>query len=106
MRPIKLDAFKNLFSFQFWTDLSSISLYLCPSIDRKNNVHYLIKWRDLPYDQATWEAEDMDVPEFDVFKAQYWNHRLYGTYATNTHAHSPECTYTPAHKMVFLNVVC
>ncbi|XP_041665030.1 chromodomain-helicase-DNA-binding protein 4a isoform X2 [Cheilinus undulatus] len=45
------------------------------SIDRKNNVHYLIKWRELAYDQATWEADDMDVPEFDVFKVQYWNHR-------------------------------
>ncbi|CAJ1082732.1 chromodomain-helicase-DNA-binding protein 4a isoform X1 [Xyrichtys novacula] len=45
------------------------------SVDRKNNVHYLIKWRELAYDQATWEAEDMDVPEFDVFKVQYWNHR-------------------------------
>uniref|UniRef100_A0A6Q2XGW0 DNA helicase n=1 Tax=Esox lucius TaxID=8010 RepID=A0A6Q2XGW0_ESOLU len=45
------------------------------SQDKKNNVHYLIKWKDLPYDQATWEAEDMDIPEFDVFKLQYWNHR-------------------------------
>ncbi|XP_071357221.1 chromodomain-helicase-DNA-binding protein 4a isoform X4 [Trachinotus anak] len=45
------------------------------SVDRKNNVHYLIKWRELPYDQATWEAEDMDVPEFDTYKIQYWNHR-------------------------------
>ncbi|XP_028281494.1 chromodomain-helicase-DNA-binding protein 4a isoform X3 [Parambassis ranga] len=45
------------------------------SVDRKNNVHYLIKWRELPYDQATWEAEDMDVPEFDPYKLQYWNHR-------------------------------
>ncbi|KAM9385141.1 chromodomain-helicase-DNA-binding protein 4a isoform 2-T2 [Pholidichthys leucotaenia] len=45
------------------------------SVDRKNNVHYLIKWRELPYDQATWEAEDMDVPDFDTYKAQYWNHR-------------------------------
>ncbi|XP_029023538.1 chromodomain-helicase-DNA-binding protein 4a isoform X2 [Betta splendens] len=45
------------------------------SVDRKNNVHYLIKWRDLPYDQATWESEDMDVPEFDTYKLQYWNHR-------------------------------
>ncbi|KAJ3608915.1 hypothetical protein NHX12_023443 [Muraenolepis orangiensis] len=26
------------------------------SVDRKNNVHYLIKWRELPYDQATWEC--------------------------------------------------
>ncbi|KAM3595934.1 uncharacterized protein V6R79_005586 [Siganus canaliculatus] len=45
------------------------------SVDRKNNVHYLIKWRELAYDQATWEAEDMDVPEFDIYKVQYWNHR-------------------------------
>nr|XP_057903219.1 chromodomain-helicase-DNA-binding protein 4a isoform X3 [Doryrhamphus excisus] len=45
------------------------------SVDRKNNVHYLIKWRELPYDQATWEADDMDVPEFDTYKLQYWNHR-------------------------------
>ncbi|XP_054911053.1 chromodomain-helicase-DNA-binding protein 4a [Poeciliopsis prolifica] len=45
------------------------------SVDRKNNVHYLIKWRELPYDQATWESEDMDVPEFDTYKVQYWNHR-------------------------------
>uniref|UniRef100_A0AAY4DS71 DNA helicase n=1 Tax=Denticeps clupeoides TaxID=299321 RepID=A0AAY4DS71_9TELE len=45
------------------------------SIDKKSNVHYLIKWRDLPYDQATWEAEDMDVPEYDTYKLQYWNHR-------------------------------
>ncbi|XP_041868076.1 chromodomain-helicase-DNA-binding protein 4a [Melanotaenia boesemani] len=45
------------------------------SVDRKNNVHYLIKWRELPYDQSTWEAEDMDLPEFDLYKLQYWNHR-------------------------------
>ncbi|KAM7383286.1 hypothetical protein PAMP_002953 [Pampus punctatissimus] len=45
------------------------------SVDKKNNVHYLIKWRDLPYDQSTWESEDMDVPEFDTYKQTYWNHR-------------------------------
>ncbi|XP_060948241.1 chromodomain-helicase-DNA-binding protein 4-like isoform X1 [Limanda limanda] len=45
------------------------------SLDRKNNVHYLIKWRELSYDQATWEADDMDVPEFDHYKVQYWHHR-------------------------------
>lgn len=44
-------------------------------MDRKSNVHYLIKWRELPYDQATWESEDMDIPEFDLYKQQYWNHR-------------------------------
>uniref|UniRef100_A0A3B3DHL2 Chromodomain helicase DNA binding protein 4 n=1 Tax=Oryzias melastigma TaxID=30732 RepID=A0A3B3DHL2_ORYME len=45
------------------------------SVDKKNNVHYLIKWRDLPYDQSTWESEDMDIPEFDPYKQTYWNHR-------------------------------
>ncbi|XP_056597231.1 chromodomain-helicase-DNA-binding protein 4a isoform X1 [Triplophysa dalaica] len=45
------------------------------SVDKKNNCHYLIKWRDLTYDQSTWEAEDMDVPDFDTYKLQYWNHR-------------------------------
>ncbi|XP_021322614.1 chromodomain-helicase-DNA-binding protein 4 isoform X2 [Danio rerio] len=45
------------------------------SVDKKNNVHYLIKWRDLPYDQSTWESEDMDVPDFETYKQHYWNHR-------------------------------
>ncbi|XP_034016012.1 chromodomain-helicase-DNA-binding protein 4-like isoform X2 [Thalassophryne amazonica] len=45
------------------------------SVDRKGDVHYLIKWRELPYDQVTWESEDMDIPDFDTYKVQYWNHR-------------------------------
>ncbi|XP_046885492.1 LOW QUALITY PROTEIN: chromodomain-helicase-DNA-binding protein 4 [Hypomesus transpacificus] len=45
------------------------------SVDKKGNVHYLIKWRDLAYDQASWENEEMDIPEFDVYKQTYWNHR-------------------------------
>ncbi|KAM6967695.1 chromodomain-helicase-DNA-binding protein 4 isoform 2-T3 [Aplochiton taeniatus] len=45
------------------------------SVDKKSNVHYLIKWRDLPYDQSSWEMEDMDIPEYDVYKQTYWNHR-------------------------------
>uniref|UniRef100_A0A8I5NLQ7 Chromodomain helicase DNA binding protein 4 n=1 Tax=Papio anubis TaxID=9555 RepID=A0A8I5NLQ7_PAPAN len=31
------------------------------SVDKKGHVHYLIKWRDLPYDQASWESEDPTV---------------------------------------------
>ncbi|XP_030639658.1 chromodomain-helicase-DNA-binding protein 4 [Chanos chanos] len=45
------------------------------SVDKKNNVHYLIKWRDLPYDQSTWESEDMDIPDYETYKQHYWNHR-------------------------------
>uniref|UniRef100_A0A8C7KTD4 Chromodomain helicase DNA binding protein 4 n=1 Tax=Oncorhynchus kisutch TaxID=8019 RepID=A0A8C7KTD4_ONCKI len=45
------------------------------SVDKRNNVHYLIKWRDLAYDQASWESEEMDIPEYDQYKQTYWNHR-------------------------------
>ncbi|TRY56457.1 hypothetical protein DNTS_008703 [Danionella cerebrum] len=45
------------------------------SVDKKNNVHYLVKWKDLPYDQSTWESEDMDIPDFETYKQHYWNHR-------------------------------
>lgn len=61
------------------------------SVDRKNNVHYLIKWRELAYDQATWEGEDMDIPEFDVYKAQYWNHRCVPS-LTSLYAYTHRCT--------------
>ncbi|KAJ8289884.1 hypothetical protein GJAV_G00006390 [Gymnothorax javanicus] len=45
------------------------------SVDKKGNVHYFIKWRDLQYDQATWESEDMELQEYDLYKQLYWNHR-------------------------------
>uniref|UniRef100_G3NKE9 Chromodomain helicase DNA binding protein 5 n=1 Tax=Gasterosteus aculeatus aculeatus TaxID=481459 RepID=G3NKE9_GASAC len=45
------------------------------SFDKDGDVHYLIKWRDLPYDQCTWEVDDFDVPEYDTHKATYWDHR-------------------------------
>uniref|UniRef100_A0A670ZY13 Chromodomain-helicase-DNA-binding protein 4 n=1 Tax=Pseudonaja textilis TaxID=8673 RepID=A0A670ZY13_PSETE len=45
------------------------------SVDKKGNVHYLIKWRDLPYDQASWENEEAEVQDYDIYKQSYWNHR-------------------------------
>ncbi|XP_061566554.1 chromodomain-helicase-DNA-binding protein 3 isoform X2 [Cololabis saira] len=45
------------------------------SVDKKGIYHYLVKWRDLTYDQCTWERDDMDVPDFAVYKASYWRHR-------------------------------
>lgn len=57
----------------------SICILFHYSVDKKNNVHYLIKWRDLPYDQSTWESEDMDIPEYDPYKQTYWNHRYFLT---------------------------
>uniref|UniRef100_A0A672MD41 Chromodomain helicase DNA binding protein 5 n=1 Tax=Sinocyclocheilus grahami TaxID=75366 RepID=A0A672MD41_SINGR len=36
------------------------------SFDKDGDVHYLIKWRDLPYDQCTWEADDFHIPDYDT----------------------------------------
>uniref|UniRef100_A0A667YYH2 Chromodomain helicase DNA binding protein 3 n=1 Tax=Myripristis murdjan TaxID=586833 RepID=A0A667YYH2_9TELE len=45
------------------------------SIDKKGMYHYLVKWRDLTYDQCTWERDDLDIPDFAIYKAGYWRHR-------------------------------
>ncbi|XP_060766633.1 chromodomain-helicase-DNA-binding protein 5 isoform X3 [Neoarius graeffei] len=45
------------------------------SFDKDGDVHYLIKWRDLPYDQCTWEMDDFDIPEYESCKQAYWDHR-------------------------------
>uniref|UniRef100_A0A3B3V4W3 Chromodomain helicase DNA binding protein 3 n=1 Tax=Poecilia latipinna TaxID=48699 RepID=A0A3B3V4W3_9TELE len=55
------------------------------SVDKKGMYHYLVKWKDLTYDQCTWERDDMDIPDFELHKANYWRHRLDCTDMLNTH---------------------
>ncbi|KAK6292044.1 hypothetical protein J4Q44_G00378290 [Coregonus suidteri] len=45
------------------------------SMDKKGIYHYLVKWRDLTYDQCTWERDDLEMPEFVIHRANYWAHR-------------------------------
>uniref|UniRef100_A0A6I8QVT9 Chromodomain helicase DNA-binding protein 5 n=1 Tax=Xenopus tropicalis TaxID=8364 RepID=A0A6I8QVT9_XENTR len=45
------------------------------SFDKKGDVHYLIKWKDLPYDQCTWEIDIIDIPDYENMKQAYWDHR-------------------------------
>ncbi|XP_056884415.1 chromodomain-helicase-DNA-binding protein 3 isoform X5 [Takifugu flavidus] len=45
------------------------------SVDKKGIYHYLVKWKDLTYDQCTWERDDMDIPDFAIYKKNYWRHR-------------------------------
>lgn len=52
-----------------------IFLLLSHSVDKKGNYHYLVKWRDLPYDQSTWEEDEMNIPEYEDHKQSYWRHR-------------------------------
>ncbi|XP_052717900.1 chromodomain-helicase-DNA-binding protein Mi-2 homolog isoform X6 [Crassostrea angulata] len=37
----------------------------------KNETWYLVKWCDLPYDQSTWEKENLDLPEISKHISQY-----------------------------------
>lgn len=50
-------------------------LCACASVDKKGIYHYLVKWKDLTYDQCTWERDDMDIPDFAIYKKNYWKHR-------------------------------
>ncbi|XP_023659676.1 chromodomain-helicase-DNA-binding protein 4-like isoform X1 [Paramormyrops kingsleyae] len=66
---------EKFFRFGIKMEWMVIHRILNHRIDKKNNINYLIKWKDLPYDQATWEMENIDIPDFDTYKQQYWNHR-------------------------------
>ncbi|KAL7826443.1 hypothetical protein AOLI_G00316520 [Acnodon oligacanthus] len=73
--PIYAQMEEKYYRFGIKMEWMIIHRILNHSVDKKNNCHYLIKWRDLPYDQATWELEDMEIPEYEAYKLQYWNHR-------------------------------
>ncbi|XP_060760987.1 chromodomain-helicase-DNA-binding protein 4a isoform X2 [Neoarius graeffei] len=73
--PIYAQMEEKYYRFGIKMEWMMIHRILNHSVDKKNSCHYLIKWRDLPYDQATWESEDMEIPEYDSYKLQYWNHR-------------------------------
>ncbi|MCI4395573.1 hypothetical protein PGIGA_G00182170 [Pangasianodon gigas] len=73
--PIYAQMEEKYYRFGIKMEWMMIHRILNHSVDKKNNCHYLIKWRDLQYDQATWESEDMEIPEYDSYKLQYWNHR-------------------------------
>ena len=36
---------------------------------------YLVKWRELVYEQATWERDDFDAPGYEDAVIKYWMHR-------------------------------
>ncbi|XP_040202752.1 chromodomain-helicase-DNA-binding protein 3 isoform X4 [Rana temporaria] len=45
------------------------------SADKRGNYRYLVKWRDLSYDQSTWEEDNMKLPDINYHKQMYWQHR-------------------------------
>jgi len=47
-------------------------LVMCCRLVKDGSLWYLVKWRDLPYDQATWEAEDAVIPELNKYIEEYY----------------------------------
>lgn len=47
---------------------------------RDGTMWYLVKWRDLPYDQATWEREDNDIVDMKLYVENYENLRYCALY--------------------------
>jgi len=44
-------------------------------VHKNGMADYLIKWRELPYDQASWEADDYELPNYAEAITAYWEHR-------------------------------
>lgn len=41
----------------------------------RGRYDYLVKWRELTYEQATWEPDDMQIPGINEAIDKYWLHR-------------------------------
>lgn len=50
---------------------------------KDGTVWYLVKWRELPYDQATWEVDDGSIAELSQAIDNYFDLRfvmIYGLF--------------------------
>eukprot|EP00079_Xenopus_tropicalis_P028023 XP_012822550.1 PREDICTED: chromodomain-helicase-DNA-binding protein 4-like [Xenopus tropicalis] len=74
--PKYLEMEEKFYRYGIKPEWMMIHRVLNHSVDKKGFVHYLIKWRDLPYDQASWESEESDIQDYDIYRQAYWNHRL------------------------------
>lgn len=43
----------------------------------KTQFDYLVKWRELVYEQATWERDDFDIMGYEDAIIKYWAHRYF-----------------------------
>lgn len=65
--------------FSLWFTLLHLKMcfvILSDSRQKDGSTWYLCKWRDLPYDQATWESEDADIADMKQHIENYENLRF------------------------------
>ncbi|XP_054848530.1 chromodomain-helicase-DNA-binding protein 3 isoform X4 [Eublepharis macularius] len=73
--PLYAEMEEKFYRYGIKPDWMTIHRVINHSIDKKGNYHYLVKWRDLSYDQSTWEEDEMSIPEYEYHKQAYWQHR-------------------------------
>uniref|UniRef100_A0A8C7E6U2 Chromodomain helicase DNA binding protein 3 n=1 Tax=Naja naja TaxID=35670 RepID=A0A8C7E6U2_NAJNA len=73
--PLYAEMEENYYRYGIKPDWMTIHRVINHSIDKKGIYHYLVKWRDLSYDQSTWEEDEMAIPEYEYHKQAYWSHR-------------------------------
>lgn len=69
------DMEERFYRYGIKPEWMSIHRIINHSLDRKGTYRYLVKWRDLSYDQSTWEEDHMKLPDYDYHKQLYWRHR-------------------------------
>jgi len=47
-------------------------VFVVSRVVRDGSTWYLVKWRDLPYDQVTWEREDADIADLPHMINEYY----------------------------------
>ena len=67
--PYKLQ--ERFFRYGIRPDWLQIHHVISKQTLRDGTIQYFIKWRELPYQDCSWEDEDMDIPEYETFKQYY-----------------------------------
>ncbi|KAM4748295.1 chromodomain-helicase-DNA-binding protein 3-like [Rhinophrynus dorsalis] len=69
------DLEERFYRYGIKPEWMSIQRIINHSVDKRGFYHYLVKWRDLSYDQSTWEEGEMKLPDYEYHKQLYWRHR-------------------------------
>ncbi|XP_073403141.1 chromodomain-helicase-DNA-binding protein 3 [Dendrobates tinctorius] len=69
------DMEERFYRYGIKPEWMSIQRIINHSLDKKGMYRYLVKWRDLSYDQSTWEEDTMKLPDYNYHKQMYWRHR-------------------------------
>ncbi|KAM4675728.1 chromodomain-helicase-DNA-binding protein 3 isoform 2-T2 [Discoglossus pictus] len=69
------DMEERFYRYGIKPEWMSVQRIINHSVDKKGFYHYLVKWRDLSYDQSTWEEDAMKLPDYEYHKQMYWRHR-------------------------------